>query len=126
MCRVLVIEDSNVTRMLIASLLKHLGHSVVEAGDGLKAMRAFVPGTIDLVITDIIMPDQEGVETIRQIRQLDEAVPILAMSGSDSQLGAMDYLSMTLAFGANDTLRKPFSLDALVAKLEGLLPVAAA
>lgn len=124
MSQVLVIEDSPVTRMLVASLLKHLGHSVIEAGDGIKGMMAFKPGAIDLVITDLVMPDQEGMETIRQIRKLDQTVPILAMSSNDTMLGSMDYLGMTLALGANDTLRKPFSLDALRDKLDGLLPEA--
>jgi CheY-like chemotaxis protein len=125
MNRILVIEDNPVTQMLVASLLGQSGHEVVEAADGREAMRLFSRSHFDLVITDIIMPEQEGLSTIRAIRKVDQKVPILAMSGDATALHEQGYLAMTLDFGANDTMRKPLDLDTLTTKVGNLLQAGA-
>ena len=74
--RILVIEDNPVTQLLVSSLLNQAGHEVVGAEDGLQGVDLFEKGGIDLVITDLMMPEQEGLATIRAIRQRNRCVPI--------------------------------------------------
>ena len=121
MARILVIDDDPTIRSLVSGILERSGHSIVEAIDGRAGLAIFARESFDLVVTDIVMPEQEGIETIGAIRRLNRAVPILAISGSATIGGSGDYLRAAAALGASGTLQKPFALDAIVEAVEQLL-----
>jgi CheY-like chemotaxis protein len=112
MCRVLIIEDNEILRHVVQRTLVAAGHEVQEAADGKAGLAAYRQQPSDVVITDIVMPDTEGLETIRELRRHDPAVKIIAMSGGG--LGASGgYLKLARQFGARWILAKPFSGDDL-------------
>jgi len=121
MGRVLVIDDDPTIRSLVAGLLESRGHSFVQAVDGRAGIVLFSKENFDLVVTDIVMPEQEGIETITAIRRANRTVPILAISGSSTIGGSGDYLRAAAALGASATLQKPFGPDDFVDAVEKLL-----
>lgn len=119
MARILIIDDDAAVRMTIAAALRRQGHDVREASDGREGLLRFGEAAVDLVITDIVMPDKEGIETIMELRQLAPGIPIIAMSGSgDSDL----YLGMAARLGAAFTLSKPCSAERLIEVVNRALP----
>lgn len=92
---------------------KRPGIRVAEAEDGRVGMRLFAQGAYDAVVTDLIMPEAEGIETIMDIRRRDNVVQIVAISGGSFQ-GDSDYLKMAAGLGANVTLNKPFTKQELL------------
>lgn len=118
MPRVLVIEDDSSIRTIIRKTLEHAGYQVLEASDGLQGMGVFKFGKIDLVITDLLMPNQEGVSTIHQLREVSPDLPIIAISGSYDIDTPLDD---AMIGGANMRIAKPFALDDLVAAVHVLL-----
>jgi DNA-binding response OmpR family regulator len=121
MARILVIDDDHAVRLTIQTFLERAGHEVVCASDGDQGLRAFVSVSPQLVITDIIMPNKEGIETIMQIRAHDATTPIIAMSGG-GRVGNGDFLKMATRLGADQVLAKPFDRHELTAAVHRLLP----
>jgi len=121
MGRVLVIDDDPTIRSLAAGLLESRGHSLVQAVDGRAGIALFSKENFDLVVTDIVMPEQEGIETITAIRRVNRSVPILAISGSSTIGGSGDYLRAAAALGASATLQKPFGPEDFLDAVEKLL-----
>ena len=122
MSHILVVEDSEDLRYIVKDILKKAGHRVSEACDGSEVSQRLAGDPIDLVITDILMPEQEGIQTIVQIRRNNPDIKIIGMSGGGKG-GAEHYLEMAREFGANATMLKPFKkaqLLELVDKLLGL------
>jgi CheY-like chemotaxis protein len=120
MAKVLVIDDEADVRKIVVRVLERESHELFEAEDGVQGMELFHLHKPDLVITDIFMPSQEGIETIKQIRAESPAVRVLAMSGGGS--GAADaYLRMSNHLGADATLTKPFRAPELIACVDRLL-----
>lgn len=111
MARILVIDDDDMLRKVLVRALTQAGHSVVEAADGAQGMHAFHSADVDLVITDLVMPVQEGVETILALRRERPDLPVIAMSGGVSN--AMLYLDIASKVGANKVLPKPFTSQQL-------------
>ena len=120
MATVLLIDDDGFIRDLTAALLERQGHHVVRAENGRKGLDAFHDQPVDLVVTDLVMPVQEGIETIMAIRKLDQQTPILAMSSGIPGTN-MDFLPAALALGASATIRKPFSPAGFCAAIDDLL-----
>ena len=118
MAMILVIDDEAPMRRLIGRILKTRGHVVEEAVDGRQGLELFRQRRPALVISDIVMPVGEGIETIRQIRQEAPDMPILAISGGSNQTL---YLRAANNLGASASLEKPFEPDDLVAAVENLL-----
>jgi DNA-binding response OmpR family regulator len=114
MAIILVIDDDRRVRQMIRRVLSSAGHEVLEAENGQKGLALFTTRRPALVISDIIMPDQEGISTIRQVRKTCVDVPILAISGGGSFPAGTDYLRMAASLGADATLGKPFAADDLV------------
>jgi DNA-binding response OmpR family regulator len=121
MARILVIDDDHAVRLTIQVFLERAGHEVICAADGEQGLRAFASDSPQLVITDIIMPNKEGIETIMQIRERDATIPIIAMSGG-GRVGNADFLKMAARLGANEVLAKPFERQDLTAAVRRLLP----
>lgn len=110
---ILVIEDHAPMARTIETILVADRHTVARATDGRAGMALFMHQRFDLVITDILMPNQEGLETIREMVAHNPAVKIIAVSGSGRD-GGMDYLRIAEAFGAVATLQKPFQPEDLL------------
>lgn len=121
--RVLVIEDEAALRQTIRRMLESAGHEVVEAENGRTGLEIFRKNSLDVVITDIIMPNKEGIETIRDIRALNPDIRIVAISGG-GRTKNFDFLRIAGKLGANATLAKPFQRQQLLAALEDGGPAA--
>jgi len=120
MARILVIDDEKPIRILLREMLERTGYKVIEASDGKKAMALLREETVDLVITDILMPDQEGLQTIRELRRDYPQIRIIAISGGGA-VGPETYLQMAKRLGADRTLTKPFSIDELLGAVGELI-----
>jgi CheY-like chemotaxis protein len=106
-------------RRVVDVILKNAGHDAVLAVDGNDGLRRFQQQHFDLVICDVFMPDKEGIETLKELRQLDLVVPIVMMSGGAPTTyfwRAMhrDYLAMAEALGATRMIEKPFKYSQLI------------
>ena len=110
MARILVIDDDADMRALLEQTLKSAGHEVALAADGRKGVEQYRTKPADLVITDIFMPNQEGLETIMELRRSFPEVAIVAMSGRVP--GTM--LSIAQKLGAVEVLQKPFVAEELL------------
>lgn len=121
MARVLVIDDDAQVRDLVEDALSQAGHTVVLTRDGREGLRVLQDGKFDLVITDIFMPDMEGIELLRRLRTEGRSVPVVVMSGGGI-IEAETILSIATRLGARVTLEKPFGpadLAAAVARALG-------
>ena len=113
--KILVVEDdAEVREVLILALSPH--YSVIEASNAMEGAKKHDTDRPDIIITDMSMPGISGVELIKQIRKTDQAVPILAISGINSQLRLADQA------GADASLMKPFTLSQLLQTVDQLLP----
>jgi CheY-like chemotaxis protein len=120
---VLIIDDDELFRKFLRLALVGLGFAVTEAKDGLEGIRCYKKDKFDLVITDLVMPGKEGLETIRELRQLDPTVRIIAISGG-GRAGHGDYLPLARAFGAAEVMDKPFTPETLNAAITKVLGAA--
>jgi DNA-binding response OmpR family regulator len=117
---ILLVDDDALLRDALHKTLVRAGHDVEDASDGEAALAAYRRRPHDLVITDIVMPNKEGLDTIRVLRQLDPGVKIIAMSGGG--LGkADDYLALAQKLGAARVLAKPFTGADIVAAVAEVL-----
>ncbi len=121
---VLVVEDDQILRNLIVRSLKAAQYQVSEAADGQKAIKALEAAPVSIVVTDIIMPDQEGVETIIEIRRRWPDIKIVAMSGG-GRIDPTMILGLAQTFGADALLKKPFKPQDLIDVLSAFNPVKA-
>lgn len=112
MARILIIDDDELVRQTIRLTLEGNGHSVGEAVDGEEGLRIFQEKEPDLVITDILMPNKEGIETIQEICKLRPDTLIIAISGG-GRMKDVSWLLPAKIFGAVSVLKKPFSRAAL-------------
>lgn len=120
MARILLIDDDDAFRTMLRLTLVHFGHTVIEAGNGKEGLELFPRSQAELLITDIVMPEKEGLEVLMALRHLAPPVKTIAMSGGG--LGnASDYLRVAKLMGAVQVLKKPFSNEALVAAVNAAL-----
>lgn len=120
MPRILIIDDDESIRHLLREALTLHGYEVVEASNGLEGLRLHRAQPADLLITDILMPERDGLECILQLRKSDPGLRILAMSGGSLRFD-LDVLALAKSFGARRTFAKPFDLRELLAAVqEGL------
>ena len=124
MTHILVIDDDKLFRSMMRRTLESAGHEVIEAESGNAGLRVFAAKAADLVITDILMPDKEGIETIRELRGRGHAVKILAVSGG-GQAKMLEFLRIAERFGADASLRKPFRSQDLLDQVAGLVGASA-
>jgi CheY-like chemotaxis protein len=118
--RILVIDDDRGVRQGVSTYLRRLGYDVVEAPDGALGLKALESQPFDLVLTDINMPDVDGIEVIVKLREAAHGCPVVAMSGGG--LFSKDLLLQNAEMlGAATTLAKPFELDDLAKAVESAL-----
>lgn len=118
--RILVIDDDPDMRESLAKVLEAKGHEVIVAGDGQEGMAAFRAHSPDLVITDLVMPRKEGLETIMELRRDHPNTRIIAMSGGTRHDETV-FLRAAQKLGAHRWLQKPFGLDQLLGAVNDLL-----
>ena len=114
MARILLIDDDDTVRTMLRLTLVHFGHTVIEARDGKEGLELFQHANVDLLITDIVMPEKEGLEVLMELRKRHPPVKIIAISGGD-------YLHMAKLMGAAKVLAKPFSTNVLIEAIDELL-----
>jgi DNA-binding response OmpR family regulator len=122
MSRILIIEDDNSLRSVLAKALARAGHEVFQAADGKVGVEMARATPLDLVITDLIMPIQEGVETILILRKELPTLPIIAISGGVPN--SPIYLNIAEKVGARQILTKPFTAAEMLAAIAEVLPPA--
>jgi DNA-binding NtrC family response regulator len=115
---ILIIDDNRQMRRFLTRVLSCAGHTVREAENGRDGIAEFKRQRAALVISDIVMPDMEGIETILTLRGEEPEIPIIAISGGSDPV----YLRAAGRLGATATLEKPFLPDQLLSLVEGLLP----
>ena len=120
MAKILIIDDDNQFREMLHEMVKREGHTVFSAQDGAEGMKLFQQENPDLIITDIIMPEKEGLETILELKKSVPDVKIIAISGGGRSHPG-DYLRTAKYFGADKTLTKPFSKNELLDAIDEVL-----
>jgi two-component system, chemotaxis family, chemotaxis protein CheY len=115
-----VIDDDALLRQTVGRILSGAGYAVVNAADGSKGIEVIERTSPVLVITDIVMPNQEGIETIIEAKRRFPAIPIIAISGGGPS-GSRNFLEVARKLGADDCLAKPFRPAALLGKVAHLL-----
>lgn len=107
MAKILVVDDEQIVRRLITLALTNEGHVIVEATNGREAAAKLAAEPFDLLITDILMPETDGLEMIMNVQRDDKRLPVIAMTGMHAQSPL--YLKIATSLGAWRTLQKPFS-----------------
>lgn len=123
MARVLVIEDDETVRSMLLCVLADAGHEAIGACNGCKGITMFRAAPADLIITDILMPEKDGLETIMELRSDSPDVKIIAISGG-GRISAKHYLHSAAEMGAVRTLNKPFMPSELLSVVEEALEAA--
>jgi DNA-binding response OmpR family regulator len=118
--KVLVIDDDDRMRRVIGKILRLGGHQVVAAADGVAGMRTFRDERPDVVLTDIIMPEQEGLGTIMMLLRENPKVKVIAVSGG-GQVGNVDLLEAARTLGAHDAIAKPFKPRELLSRIRQVI-----
>jgi len=116
---ILVVDDEAGICTFLQEGLTREGYNVLTASDGRKGLRVYNDCLVDLVITDVLMPELDGLEVVRTLRRLGTAAPIIAMSGGGNR--DLDFLVEAAEFGATRTISKPFRLEELVVMVHDLL-----
>jgi DNA-binding response OmpR family regulator len=120
MRKILIIDDDEQILPMLAHAMELAGYAAVTALDGREGQRLLEKQPFDLVITDIIMPEREGMETITYIKKNFPAIKIIAISGG-GRIGPETYLPAALELGADDALAKPFAMEELLTSVRKLL-----
>lgn len=118
---ILLIDDSDGLRELMAAALERDGHKVMQAADGKAGIDMMRGQHIDLLITDIVMPNQDGLVTLQLARKMQPELKVIVISGDSPRFTAL-YLDIAQKFGATKTLRKPFSLPDFLAAVHEFCP----
>ena len=120
MIKILVIEDDSVVRDYLVTILVRAGYTAVAARDGEEGVMLHQRAPADLVITDIIMPEKDGIETILDLQRTDPVPKVIAISGG-GHIAADDYLRSATLLGADLALCKPFTGDEILTAVDRLI-----
>ncbi len=120
MARILVVDDEEQVRRFLKRILDRTDHDVVEAKDGDEAVDLARTLRPDLLITDLFMPNREGLETIQEFRTMYPAIKIIVISGG-GRTNNLDFLSVAERFGAERAIQKPFEAAEILDAIEELL-----
>lgn len=121
MKRVLVIDDDTELREALAEALREAGFEVLEASDGTQGLEMQRARPADVVVSDLFMPGQEGMDTVFRLRAAHPATKIIVISGGIARGGTFDFLPVAKAIGADLCLRKPFPVAQLLSAIGRLL-----
>jgi DNA-binding NtrC family response regulator len=115
--RVLLIEDEPMVRKIVRKMLQRAGHDVVDAENGRAGFELLERTAVDLIVTDIIMPEVEGIEVLTTVRRRHPSIAVIAMSGG-GRMGNIDFLDVAKKLGAAATLQKPFTCGSLLEAID--------
>lgn len=122
MARILIVDDETSVIMVLKEMLTRLGYDVVSASEAAQALDLVSLGCIDMVITDLVMPNMSGVELIIELKKRVPSVKIIVISGGSLEEGPDKFLTRAQNAGADRCLKKPFMLNTLSAMVKELLP----
>ena len=120
MTRIMIVDDEELARFTLREILEEAGYEVAEARNGNECLSFQRQSGFDLIITDIIMPEKEGVETIIELKRDYPNLKIIAISGG-GRTRNLDFLKLAEEYGADQILSKPFSDDQLLEAVRGQL-----
>ncbi len=120
MARILIIDDDSQIRRMLRQMLEAAGYEVAAAADGIEGIALFREAPFDLVITDLIMPEKEGIEMIMELKAEYPGVKIIAMSGG-ARMGPDAYLKLANSLGAERTFSKPIARNTLMSAIQEML-----
>ncbi len=120
MARILLVDDDERVRSALADVLANFGHEVTQAANGRDALRALDRSVADAVILDLLMPEMDGIEVLRELRRRWPGLPVLVISGGGHR-GWLNALEVAQALGANRVLSKPFTSEQLLEEVGALL-----
>ena len=120
MAKILIVDDETPIRKMLRKLFEKNGYEVVDACNGHEGIKLFKEHEPDLIITDLIMPEKEGLETIREIKELNPAAKIIALSGG-GMANPETYLTLAEKFGAVRAFSKPIDSKLLLSAIKEIL-----
>ena len=120
MARVLIIDDEAMIRDMLVQILEHEGYETITASDGKDGIKIYRENPADLIITDLLMPEKDGIETIMELHRDSQDVKIIAMSGG-GKIDPETYLQIAKTMGAVEIITKPFDLRELLKTIQELL-----
>ncbi len=120
MARILIVDDEELVRAAFVLLLERDGHEVREASNGVEALARIRKQLPDLVVTDLVMPEKDGFETIRDIRNISPSLKIIAISGG-APIGSRDTLQFATNMGVDETFAKPIDRAKFLSSVSRLL-----
>lgn len=120
MAKVLIIDDDLQILEILRRIYEDHSYDVRTASNGVEGIRRFREEPADLVVTDLVMPDKEGLETIQELKRDYPDLKIIAMSGG-GRIGSENYLNVAELYGAERVFKKPFRLDDMIAAAKELL-----
>ncbi len=121
MSRILLIEDDCLVLSTLSEFLADVGHSVTEARDGKEGLRLFRLVDPEVIITDLVMPEMEGMEVLLKLKEYRSTAKVIVISGG-LRGSTADLLKIAKSLGASKVLAKPFSYESLLAAVDELLP----
>jgi CheY-like chemotaxis protein len=117
---ILLVDDDDLFGGMVNKMLDRGGYEVIRTRSGKEALGLYDPQKVDLVLTDLMMPDMEGIELIIELRRRHPGIKIIAMSGGGKNRPEA-YLSVARRLGAARTLAKPFSNEELFTAIQGVI-----
>ena len=117
MAKVLVVDDSEFMRKVLRNILEAGGHKVIEAGSADEALDRFVKEGADVITMDIVMPDKDGIEAVKRLKEANQGVKIIMVSA----LGHQRTVMRSLEAGAVDFIIKPFTADDVLESVNAVL-----
>ncbi len=120
MAEILIVDDDDLVRRALRHALEAVGHTVTEATNGLEALAELARHRPALVVTDILMPEKEGIGTIMEIRRIHGDLKIIAISGG-GRTGQVEFLTYAQQVGADRVIKKPFSREELLGTVTDLI-----
>ncbi len=120
-CSILVVDDEQGLLDTLAQVLTAAGHRVVTASDGQKIGAILAKVRVDLVLTDLLMPEMDGTEVIAELRKKQPGLPLIAMSGG-GRMSSAECLKIAKILGAHAILEKPFTNEQLLSTIDRLVP----
>ena len=111
MATILIVDDEKPVRDLVSKIVLKDGHDIVVAVDGQEACDQYAKSDIDLIITDLVMPEKNGIQMIMDLKAQAPDLKVVAISGGSSFSGDIDLLSVAKLLGAKHIIKKPFSVD---------------
>jgi DNA-binding NtrC family response regulator len=117
---ILVVDDEEDVRDVLQGILESADYRVTTAADGHEASKCLAAETFSIVLTDLLMPDRDGIEVVGELRKKYPGTPVIVMSGG-GRMRHVEYLKMAKTFGAHAVLEKPFKSELLLSTITTLL-----